>query len=85
MISQLSSLGVAPKAFSHCLKGAGSGGGILVLGEVVDLGIVYTPLVQDQYVMSYNMNKYIHLLSYIGWIHVLTFLFYIIYISFSLA
>ncbi|KMZ61137.1 Eukaryotic aspartyl protease family protein [Zostera marina] len=57
MISQLSSLGVAPKAFSHCLKGAGSGGGILVLGEVVDLGIVYTPLVQDQPHYSLNLKS----------------------------
>lgn len=48
VISQLSSLGVAPKAFSHCLKGSDSGGGILVLGEIVESGIVYTPLVQSQ-------------------------------------
>lgn len=44
VISQLSSRGIVPKVFSHCLKGTQNGGGILVLGEVVEPGIVYTPL-----------------------------------------
>ncbi|KAJ6840263.1 aspartic proteinase-like protein 2 [Iris pallida] len=48
VISQLSSAGVAPKVFSHCLKGSDNGGGILVLGEIIEPGIVYTPLVQSQ-------------------------------------
>ncbi|CAA3003292.1 aspartic ase 2 [Olea europaea subsp. europaea] len=48
VISQLSSHGITPKVFSHCLKGEGNGGGILVLGEVLDPRIVYTPLVPSQ-------------------------------------
>ncbi|KAK8969767.1 Aspartic proteinase-like protein 2 [Platanthera guangdongensis] len=36
VISQLSSAGVSPKVFSHCLKGSDNGGGILVLGEIVE-------------------------------------------------
>ncbi|XP_058110295.1 aspartic proteinase 36-like [Magnolia sinica] len=54
VISQLSSRGIAPKVFSHCLKGSDNGGGILVLGEIVEPGIVYTPLVQSQ--PHYNLN-----------------------------
>ncbi|XP_068651956.1 aspartic proteinase 36-like isoform X2 [Aristolochia californica] len=54
VISQLSSHGLAPNAFSHCLKGTENGGGILVLGEVVEPGIVYTPLVPSAY--HYNLN-----------------------------
>ncbi|XP_012836068.1 PREDICTED: aspartic proteinase-like protein 2 [Erythranthe guttata] len=48
VISQLSSRGITPKVFSHCLRGEGSGGGILVLGEILDPRIVYTPLVPSQ-------------------------------------
>ncbi|KAJ3696097.1 hypothetical protein LUZ60_001474 [Juncus effusus] len=54
VVSQLSSSGVAPKVFSHCLKGSGNGGGILVLGQVVEPGLVYTPLVPSQ--PHYNLN-----------------------------
>ncbi|WOK97131.1 aspartic proteinase-like protein 2 [Canna indica] len=53
VISQLSSLGISPKVFSHCLKGSDSGG-ILVLGQIIEPGIVYTPLVQSQ--PHYNLN-----------------------------
>ncbi|XP_019187901.1 PREDICTED: aspartic proteinase-like protein 2 [Ipomoea nil] len=53
VISQLSSRGITPKVFSHCLKGEGSGGGILVLGEILDARIVYTPLVPSQ--LHYNV------------------------------
>ncbi|RVX20222.1 Aspartic proteinase-like protein 2 [Vitis vinifera] len=45
VISQMSSQGITPKVFSHCLKGDGGGGGILVLGEIVEEDIVYSPLV----------------------------------------
>ncbi|KAJ1385500.1 Xylanase inhibitor, N-terminal, partial [Sesbania bispinosa] len=45
VISQLSSQGIAPRVFSHCLKGDNSGGGILVLGEIVEPNIIYSPLV----------------------------------------
>ncbi|CAA2970443.1 aspartic ase 2 [Olea europaea subsp. europaea] len=48
VISQLSSHGITPKVFSHCLKGDGNGGGVLVLGEILDSRIVYTPLVPSQ-------------------------------------
>ncbi|XP_019436309.1 PREDICTED: aspartic proteinase-like protein 2 [Lupinus angustifolius] len=54
VISQLSSKGIAPRVFSHCLKGNNSGGGILVLGEIVEPNIVYTPLVPSQ--PHYNIN-----------------------------
>jgi len=55
VISQVSSQGMAPKVFSHCLKGQGSGGGILVLGEILEPNIVYTPLVPLQYVLSSSL------------------------------
>ncbi|XP_061352418.1 aspartic proteinase 36-like isoform X1 [Gastrolobium bilobum] len=54
VISQLSSQGIAPKVFSHCLKGEGNGGGILVLGEIMEPSIVYSPLVPSQ--PHYNLN-----------------------------
>ncbi|CAA0832628.1 Eukaryotic aspartyl protease family protein [Striga hermonthica] len=54
VISQLSSQGITPNAFSHCLKGEDGGGGILVLGEIVEPNIVYTPLVPSQ--PHYNVN-----------------------------
>nr|XP_012567767.1 aspartic proteinase-like protein 2 isoform X2 [Cicer arietinum] len=48
VVSQLSARGTIPRAFSHCLKGDGNGGGILVLGAVVEPSIVYSPLVPSQ-------------------------------------
>ncbi|KAL0418271.1 UNVERIFIED_CONTAM: Aspartic proteinase-like protein 2 [Sesamum radiatum] len=54
VISQLSSQGVVPNAFSHCLKGENGGGGILVLGQIVEPNLVYTPLVPSQ--SHYNVN-----------------------------
>ena len=48
VISQLASQGVAPRVFSHCLKGENGGGGILVLGEIVEPNMVFTPLVPSQ-------------------------------------
>ncbi|CAL1366997.1 unnamed protein product [Linum trigynum] len=54
VISQLASQGVSPRVFSHCLKGDDAGGGILVLGEIVEPNIVYTPLVASQ--PHYNVN-----------------------------
>ncbi|KAG8374186.1 hypothetical protein BUALT_Bualt11G0104800 [Buddleja alternifolia] len=53
VISQLASRGITPKVFSHCLRGEGGGGGILVLGEILDPRIVYTPLVPSQ--LHYNL------------------------------
>ncbi|XP_031264704.1 aspartic proteinase-like protein 2 [Pistacia vera] len=54
VISQLASSGLTPRVFSHCLKGDSAGGGILVLGEIVEPNIVYSPLVQSQ--PHYNLN-----------------------------
>ncbi|KAK4764563.1 hypothetical protein SAY86_025653 [Trapa natans] len=54
VIAQLASQGIAPKAFSHCLRGDGDGGGIFVLGEIMEPNIVYTPLVPWQ--PHYNLN-----------------------------
>ncbi|CAI0469287.1 unnamed protein product [Linum tenue] len=53
VISQLSSRGITPRVFSHCLKGEGSGGGIFVLGEILEPGIIYTSLVPSQ--AHYNL------------------------------
>uniref|UniRef100_A0A6M2EI16 Peptidase A1 domain-containing protein n=1 Tax=Populus davidiana TaxID=266767 RepID=A0A6M2EI16_9ROSI len=54
VISQLSTHGLTPRVFSHCLKGEGTGGGILVLGEILEPGMVYSPLVPSQ--PHYNLN-----------------------------
>ncbi|XP_047308440.1 aspartic proteinase 36 [Impatiens glandulifera] len=54
VISQLASQGIAPNAFSHCLKGNNGGGGILVLGSIVEPNMVYSPLVPSQ--PHYNLN-----------------------------
>ncbi|KAL2345149.1 hypothetical protein Fmac_006434 [Flemingia macrophylla] len=54
VVSQLSSRGVAPKVFSHCLKGEENGGGVLVFGEILEPSIVYSPLVPAQ--PHYNLN-----------------------------
>ncbi|CAN0926242.1 Aspartic proteinase 36 [Linum grandiflorum] len=54
VISQLSSRGMTPKVFSHCLRGEGSGGGVFVLGEILEPGIIYTSLVPSQ--THYNLN-----------------------------
>ncbi|OWM82444.1 hypothetical protein CDL15_Pgr002018 [Punica granatum] len=48
IITQLSEEGVTPSAFSHCLDGGLEGGGTLVLGEVLEPGMVYTPLVPSK-------------------------------------
>lgn len=54
VIAQLASQGVTPNVFSHCLKGSNGGGGILVLGQIVEPNLVYTPLVPSQ--PHYNLN-----------------------------
>ncbi|KOM34595.1 hypothetical protein LR48_Vigan02g074500 [Vigna angularis] len=63
VVSQLSSRGITPKVFSHCLKGDGDGGGILVLGEIKESSIVYSPLVPSQYVL------FISFLIFFTWPH----------------
>nr|XP_043632009.1 aspartic proteinase 36-like isoform X2 [Erigeron canadensis] len=54
IISQLSAQGIASDAFSHCLVGSDEGGGILVIGQIMEPNMVYTPLVQSQ--PHYNVN-----------------------------
>ncbi|CAH9093928.1 unnamed protein product [Cuscuta epithymum] len=54
VISQLSSHGIVPNVFSHCLRGSNAGGGVLVLGQIVEPNIVYTPLVPSQ--PHYNLD-----------------------------
>ncbi|GAA0162016.1 aspartic protease [Lithospermum erythrorhizon] len=54
IISQLSAQGLAPYVFSHCLEGSGHGGGILVLGPILEPRLVYTPLVPSK--LHYNVN-----------------------------
>ncbi|XP_023738118.1 aspartic proteinase 36 [Lactuca sativa] len=54
VIAQLSSQGKSPNAFSHCLVGNGAGGGILVLGHIIEPNMVYTPLIASQ--PHYNIN-----------------------------
>ncbi|KAM0962116.1 hypothetical protein ACFX13_021711 [Malus domestica] len=57
VISQLSSRGITPSVFSHCLKGDGNGGGILVLGEILEPSIVYTPLVPKKSYYAINLES----------------------------
>jgi len=61
VISQLAVQGLAPRVFSHCLKGDKSGGGIMVLGQIKRPDTVYTPLVPSQWVLNLSI---IHLNSY---------------------
>ena len=59
VISQLSLKGLAPKVFSHCLRGDEVGGGTLVLGEILNPNIVFSPLVTNTsgYTYTYTMNN----------------------------
>ncbi|KAI7724558.1 LOW QUALITY PROTEIN: hypothetical protein M8C21_003320, partial [Ambrosia artemisiifolia] len=50
----LSAQGITPKVFSHCLLGDGTGGGKLVLGEIVAPNMVYSPIVPSQ--AHYNLE-----------------------------
>ncbi|KAF6134337.1 hypothetical protein GIB67_005729 [Kingdonia uniflora] len=52
VISQLSSRGIAPKVFSHCLKGKDNGGGILVLGLTAHLIAFFLQIFRPHY----NLN-----------------------------
>lgn len=53
MLSQLASTGRVKKMFAHCLDGV-NGGGIFVIGHVVEPKVNTTPLVQNQ--PHYNVN-----------------------------
>ncbi|KAI7724553.1 hypothetical protein M8C21_003315 [Ambrosia artemisiifolia] len=52
--SGTSAQGITPKVFSHCLLGDGTGGGKLVLGEIVAPNMVYSPIVPSQ--AHYNLE-----------------------------
>ncbi|KAH7282257.1 hypothetical protein KP509_35G021900 [Ceratopteris richardii] len=54
LIQQLTNQGKTPRMFAHCLEGEGRGGGILVIGEVNESGLSYTPLQSNQ--LHYNVN-----------------------------
>ena len=48
VISQLYMQGLIPRVFAHCLQGSEKGGGILVIGNVVDRGFPFTPIISSQ-------------------------------------
>ncbi|XP_027188996.1 aspartic proteinase 36 isoform X1 [Cicer arietinum] len=57
VVSQLSSQGKTPNVFSHCLKGDGNGGGILVIGEILEPNTVYSPMVPSQFHYVLNLQS----------------------------
>ncbi|KAG6780315.1 hypothetical protein POTOM_013169 [Populus tomentosa] len=63
VISHLASQGITPRVFSHCLKGDDAGGGILVLGEIVEPNIVYSPLVPSHTLYYIAMKSGLSLCS----------------------
>nr|KAJ0227587.1 hypothetical protein LSAT_V11C100040940 [Lactuca sativa] len=54
IISQLSSQGIAPNSFAHCLA---DGGGILVIGQPTVPHIIFTPLVKSQGYYSTHLHS----------------------------
>ncbi|KAI5076611.1 hypothetical protein GOP47_0008676 [Adiantum capillus-veneris] len=54
LVLQLANQKKTPQTFAHCLEGEGKGGGILVIGEVNESGLSYTPLRSNQ--LHYNVN-----------------------------
>lgn len=56
VISQLSTRAIFPKVFAHCLKGDDEGGGTMILGQIYDPNIIYSPLVPSQYVPDMLFN-----------------------------
>lgn len=54
VLSQLASQGIAPNVFAHCLEGEDKGGGILVIGEIDEPDLIYTPIIQRQ--QHYNVQ-----------------------------
>lgn len=54
IIEQLAFQGKTPRIFAHCLEGDKRGGGILVIGDVMEPGLVYTPLMNDR--LHYKVN-----------------------------
>lgn len=54
IIQQLARQGKTSQIFAHCLEGEGGGGGVLVIGEVKEPGLAYTPIRSNQ--LHYNVN-----------------------------
>ncbi|XP_023731554.1 aspartic proteinase 36 [Lactuca sativa] len=54
IISQLSSQGITPNSFAHCLA---DGGGLLVIGQPMVPYIVFTPFVKSQGYYSINLQS----------------------------
>ncbi|CAK9227007.1 unnamed protein product [Sphagnum jensenii] len=52
--SQLAAQGLTPNVFAHCLEGENKGSGILVIGEVMEPDVLYTPIVPGQ--QHYNVE-----------------------------
>lgn len=48
VVAQLANQGLTTNEFAHCLQGDTGEGGIFVIGDVQQPGIVYTGIVQDQ-------------------------------------
>ena len=57
IISQLYMQGLTPGIFAHCLQGSEKGGGVLVLGNVMDPQLVFTPIVSSQWVEILHLIK----------------------------
>uniref|UniRef100_A0A7N0ZVZ9 Peptidase A1 domain-containing protein n=1 Tax=Kalanchoe fedtschenkoi TaxID=63787 RepID=A0A7N0ZVZ9_KALFE len=54
--SQLSAQQVSPEVISHCLAREG-GGGYLIMGEVVEVGITYTPLIPSKSLYNVDLES----------------------------
>ena len=52
IIQQLAHQMKTPQVFAHCLEGEDGGGGILVIGHVMESGLSYTPIQRHQLSMS---------------------------------
>lgn len=46
--TQLAAQGKVGRVFAHCLQGNNQGGGIFVIGNILEPNISYTPLVPKQ-------------------------------------
>ncbi|KAG6478351.1 hypothetical protein ZIOFF_061793 [Zingiber officinale] len=66
MMMGVAFLGVTPRVFSHCLKGSDNGRSILVLGEIIEPGIVYTPLVPSHIKHTRNHHRLSTTLAYLA-------------------
>lgn len=58
MISQLAAAGKVKRSFAHCLNG-NEGGGIFVIGELVQPKVKTTPMIPNMYVVLVGMHNYL--------------------------